>query len=299
MEKTDTLPRIAPQTGPILQVMICAYGRDGIERVAASAHPRVEGVEYLVSWQVKPDETEDPAPKALDRDDFRIFYTISKGLSVNRNTALSQATAPVLLISDDDTDYTEDGLRAVMDSFRTYPDADIIAFRYASACFRKTYPQCSVSLDNPPKGYFVSSIEIAFRRESVQGRIWFNENFGVGAVFPYGEEDIFLKDCLDAGLKGIFVPVTIARHDGTTTSDRNLMLYTRPLTKGAVFLRLHPRQWPLRMLAHAIREYGSWRKGIVPSPLSYCLNWLKGARMARKKKVFPTPDYSSHYTCHG
>ena len=280
---------------PILQVMICTYGQEGLKRVAASSHPKVEGVEYLVCCQLGPDGEDAPAPKALDRDDFKLLTTLTRGLSVNRNIALSQATAPLLLISDDDVDYTEEGLLAIIDAFRAQPDMDILTFRYASASHSKYYPVLRCDLSTPEKGYFVTSFEIAIRREAIQGKIWFNENFGIGAGFPSGEEDIFIKDCLDAGLKGMFVPITIARHDSTTTSERNLMLASRPQTKGAVFLRLHPRQWPLRMIAHALREIPLWRKGLVPSPLAYCLNWLKGVRRAKKEKVFPTTDYSLYY----
>lgn len=285
--------------GPVmLQVMICTYGREGLERVVASAHPKVDGVEYLVCIQEDPGEDESPAPKELDRDDFRLFVTLSKGLSVNRNVALSQATAPLLLISDDDVDYTEAGLLAVINAFNRHKDMDIITFRYVSKSHEKSYPSRECDLAHPEKGYFVTSFEIGLRRKAVQGKIWFNENFGIGATFPSGEEEIFLQDCLDAGLRGIFEPVTVARHDGITTSSRHLMLPSRPQTKGAVFLRLHPNDWLLRMIAHTAREFPNWRKGIVPSPLSYCLNWLKGVRIAQKLKVFPTPDYSLYYQCH-
>lgn len=284
---------------PVLQVMICTYGREGLQRVAKAAHPRMDGVEYLVSWQIRPEEATDSAPKALERPDFRIFSSLTKGLSVNRNIALSRASAPILLISDDDVDYTEDGLQTVIDEFARHKDTDIFTFRYVSASHSKDYPLHKCDLASPEKGYFVTSFEIAFRRHSVQGKVWFNENFGIGAPFPSGEEDVFLRDCLDSGLKGIFIPKTIARHDGTTTSERNLMLPSRPQTKGAVFLRLHPRQWPLRMIAHAIRELPLWRKGLVPSPIAFCRGWLKGVRLARRLKVFPTPDYSLYYPCHG
>lgn len=283
---------------PQLQVLICTYGREGLQRVAKASHPRVEGVEYLVSIQDPEEGKEYTAPKELERDDFKLFVSLTKGLSVNRNIALSQASAPLLLISDDDADYTVEGLKAVVNAFRDNPDADIITFKYASVSSSKPYPDKSMSLANPPKGYFVSSIEIAMRRKSVQGKIWFNENFGIGATFPSGEEDLFLKDCLDRGLNGIFVPETIVRHDSPTTSERNLMLATRPQTKGAVFLHLHARDWGFRMVAHALREIPLWRKGIVPSPFSYCKNWLKGVIMARKLKVFPTPDYSLNYPSH-
>lgn len=274
--------------------MICTYGKDGIERVAAANHPHVDGVEYLVSWQT---DVEVEIPSALSRGDFKILSSPTKGLATNRNIALSHATAPLLLISDDDVLYTKESLQAVIDAFYTHPEADIIAFRYASSANKKYYPFAPVSLSSPPKGYFVSSIEIAFRRDAVKGKIWFNENFGIGAMFPSGEEDVFICDCLDYGLKGIFLPITIARHNDATTSGRNLKLPSRPQTKGAVFLRLHPCDWPLRMIAHAMREIPLWRKGVVPSPLSYCLNWLRGKRKAKKNKVFPTPDYSNKYAC--
>lgn len=279
---------------PELQVMICTYGKDGLQRVANASHPRLEGVEYLVCIQ-NPDSEEIEVPDKLTREDFHLITTQTKGLSVNRNIALSHAKAPLLLISDDDADYTTEGLRTVIDSFNKNPEIDIISFQYDSVSSRKFYPKESVNISHPPKGYYISSIEIAMRRESVQGKIWFNENFGIGAIFPSGEEDLFVKDCLDRGLKGIFIPKTIVRHDGTTTSERNNMLPTRPQTKGAVFLRLHPHQWLMRMIAHAIREIPLWRKGIVPSPLSYCINWLKGAAKAKKAHVFPTPDYSLKY----
>lgn len=282
-------------TNPTLQVLICTYGAEGIARVAASVHPAVSGVGYLVSWQTDGDTS---LPESLDRPDFRIMVSTTKGLSVNRNIALSLASAPLILISDDDVDYTEEGLKDVIEAFSKHPGIDIITFRYASASHTKFYPSAPCGLAHPAKGYFVTSFEIAFRRESVQGRLWFNENFGIGAIFPSGEEDVFLRDCLDTGLKGLFLPITIAHHDSTTTSERNLMLASRPQTKGAVFLRLHPRDWPLRMIAHALREIPLWRKGQVPSPLSYCLNWLKGVRMARKMKIFPTPDYSLFYPYH-
>lgn len=297
MGKSKEIP--AEMTGrPRLQVLICTYGHQGLLRLAAASHPEMEGVEYLISYQKTDNDVDFPLPKELERKDFRIITSYTKGLSANRNIALSRASAPLLLISDDDVDYSEEGLMAVIDTFRRHEEADVIAFRYASVSYKKHYPPEAYDLSYPQKGHYVASIEIALRNDPIKRRIWFNENFGIGAKFPSGEEDIFLRDCLDAGLKAIYEPVTIACHDGPTTSRRNLMLSSRPLTKGAVFLRLHPISWPLRMTAHAIREFSLWRKGLVPSPLSFCHNWIKGARMAKKLNVFPTPDYSYKFTGH-
>lgn len=278
-----------------LQVMICTYGEEGINRIARCEHPQVKGMEYLVSWQ-KSDGL--PVPAALIRDDFKIIRTDTVGLSRNRNNALAHATADILLISDDDVDYYEDGLKAIIKAFSDNPEMDIATFCYESKTSKKSYPLKSINLKNPPKGYFISSIEIAFRRGPIQNKIWFNENFGVGALFPSGEEDIFLRDCMNLQLNGLYFPITIARHDGSTTSERNLMEASRPQTKGAVFLHTHPASWPLRMLIHALREIPLWKKGLVPNPFSYCYNWLKGVGKAKENKVFTTPIHSIKYFGH-
>ena len=278
-----------------LQVLICTFGADGIERVASSAHPLLTGVEYIVSWH---HAGTTPLPESLRRPDFKVYATDSTGLARNRNHALSKATAPLLLLSDDDVAYTAEGLQRVIDAFDSHPDCELLTFRYESVSGSKHYPDSPFRLDNPPKGYFASSIEIAFRRREAGKIIWFNEHFGIGADFPSGEEDIFIRDCLDAGLRGMFVPATVARHDDATTSGRNLMLPSRPLTKGAVFLRLHPRTWIARMMAHALREIPLWRQGKAPSPLSFCANWIKGVNRAKRLKTFPTPAPTSKTSGH-
>lgn len=278
-----------------LQVLVCTFGADGIRRVASSAHPRLDGVEYIVSWQ---QAGPTPLPESLRRPDFKVYATDSTGLARNRNHALTKATAPLLLLSDDDVAYTAEGLQRVIDAFDSHPDCDLLTFRYESASGTKHYPGSPFPLNAPPKGYFASSIEIAFRRREPGKTIWFNEHFGIGADFPSGEEDIFIRDCLDAGMKGMFVPATVARHDGATTSGRNLMLSSRPLTKGAVFLRLHPRSWFARMIAHALREIPLWRQRKAPSPLSFCANWIKGVNRARRLKAFPTAASASKPSGH-
>lgn len=270
---------------PKLQVLICACGADGLNRIARSHHPAVERVEYLVSWQTGDADVSD-IPASLRRPDMKIYPSSTKGLSVNRNLSIEKSTAPLLLIGDDDVSYSKEGLEAVIDAFGSHPDCDLLAFRYRSDSHPRYYPDCECSVFDTPKGYFVCSIEIAFRRSSVKDRIRFNENFGIGAIFPSGEEDIFLSDCKKRGLKGVHIPVEIECHEGPTTSDRYLMSASRPMTKGAVLLRLHPVSWPARMIVHAMREIEPWRNGLVPSPLSFVGNWLRGVYTALRLKVF-------------
>ncbi len=60
----------------------------------------------------------------------------------------------------------------------------------------------------------VVSFGITFRRESVkEAGVVFDERFGLGAKYVSGEENIFLKDCLNAGLKVIHVDEAIVQHE--------------------------------------------------------------------------------------
>lgn len=259
-----------------LQVLICSYGEAGIHRIAAGEHPAVEGVEYLVSWQT---DTEVPIPAELERPDFRVFIHRDKGLSRNRNHALGHSSAPLLLLADDDLHYTREGLLAVINAFKKYPEADLLTFRHSSDAGQQLYPEADCPLAEVPRGYFPISFEIAFRREKVVGRFSFNPHFGVGsAIFGSGEEDMFYHSMLRSGLCGRFVASTICFHPGPTTafrSDPDAMTED----KGGVFLYLHPIAWPAYMLSHALRAPRGKR-------LSYCRHWLRGMRKARRLRVF-------------
>ena len=89
-----------------LQVLICTIGAEGIRRVVESSHPEVEGVEYLVSWQL-PDGDMDVPEALVVRDDVKVCKVNSRGICRNRNNAVRCATAPLCLMSDDDVCYNE------------------------------------------------------------------------------------------------------------------------------------------------------------------------------------------------
>lgn len=270
-----------------LQVLICTFGPDGIRRVAECRHPQVDGVEYIVSWQLPEGEPE--IPPCLDRSDFRIFPSKTRGLSANRNLAFSHATAPLLLISDDDVEYTQEQLLAVIDAFAQNTDCDFICFRYESDPCQKQYPEATFSFsERPPKGYYVSSIEIALRGRVLSANasngkpsITFNENFGIGAPFGCGEEEILIHDMIRAGLKGKFIPRTICRHDAPTTATKENGGKEFIQTKGAMIGYLHPATWPLRMLAHSLRQATGFKGRLL-----YIRHWLSGFMKARRAGVY-------------
>lgn len=262
-----------------LQVLICTYGSDGLQRLLQSIHPRVEGVGYLVAWQNP--ETSGPMPEKLRRDDFEIVTSATRGLSRNRNIALAAARGEILLIADDDVSYTPAQLCSVIEAFGSYPEEDILTFRYVSENAPKRYPDHTFPLDHPAKGYYPTSFEIAIRRSSLPPDLRFDENFGIGALFPCGEEDLFLLEARRRGLRERFLPITICRHDGDTTAARILHSEGFVMTRGAVVPQLYPLTWPLRMLLLACRESDP---SVGMGRMRYIRTWLKGLRKCRQIK---------------
>lgn len=266
-----TQPEIETQ----LQILICTIGEEGIRRVCRSNHPRIKGAEYLVAWQ-QPDG-EMPVPEQLKRDDFRILIHKTHGVSVNRNFAIDALTAPLAVMSDDDVSFDKDEILGVIEAFRQRPEMDLATFRYHSESFQKNYSENEFDLRHQEKGYYVSCIEIAFRTDSVKGKIRFNEHFGFSTDFYGGEEGIFLHDALKAGLDCRYIPQFLCRHDGSSTGQRDRLSPKMIETKGAQFKIYYPWTWPLRMLAHLWRER---RNGI--SAGKYLNHWIRGVTKARK-----------------
>lgn len=265
---------------PILQILISTMGSEGIERIASLPHPCMDGVEYIVSWQ---SPRMDSIPESLlCRRDFRIFPTDSRGLGANRRDALSHATAPFLLISDDDLSYEAEDLRRVIDAFRRYPECAFLTFRYKSPDSPREYPEKEFDFRNPPKGYFVTSFEIGINRRTILeaghgGReLRFDPRFGIGAEFCAGEEDMMLADLMRAGHKGRFLPLDVATHTGPTTGMRRHHDPEYLKCKGAVISYIHPSDWPLRMLLNA------WRARNDISIPAYCRHWLRGVKARRR-----------------
>ena len=245
-----------------LEILICTID-DGINRVAEMLMPRREDVGYLVSWQLR-DARDAQLPESLERDDVRVVRLEGRGLSRNRNHAIDNAQGDICLIADDDLKYYAYNLGRVIECFEHNQQLDFATFRYDSAADKKIYPSQEFDLKRFPKGYYVTSFELAFRRTSVQGRLRFDEHFGLGAeVLKAGEENVFVHDALVMGLRGRFFPITIAIHNHPTTGvsragERGVIM------ANAAYLQVaykHNYKW-LRAVLMAWRSH---RRGKVPS----------------------------------
>lgn len=158
-----------------------------------------------------------------DKEDYEEFENnekkikfISKkerGLSRSRNLALDNATGDVCIIADDDVVYQDGYEKMVKKAYEEIPQADIIVFDIAY----EDIPEKSWKFgkEKLQMGYRralqVNSVRITFKLNAIKNKnIRFNTLFGAGSIYNHGEENIFIKECLDKGLKIYYYPKTIA-----------------------------------------------------------------------------------------
>lgn len=137
------------------------------------------------------------------------------GLSKSRNLALKNCTTAIAIIADDDVVYKSDCMMIFLEAIQQRPDLALYAFK--SCDFndrdRKKYPNSIFNFSLPLNKFKPSSIEIMLNIDLVKSKnLKFNENFGLGAYYPVGEEEVFLIGLLKADLKAIFFPKTVVKH---------------------------------------------------------------------------------------
>lgn len=186
--------------------------------------PQRGDVSYIVSVQYDGEMLPSLSLPELERDDVSIHFLKGYGLCRNRNNALRLADGDIALIADDDLRYKPEYFDTVLRVFGENEGLDVALFKMmcdSNGKEPKPYPE--VCTDFPVKGcrgYYPSSAEMAFRVATVRERVCFDERFGLGAdILNCGEEDVFLKDCSDAGLSVMFFPYFVTEHAGASTGE--------------------------------------------------------------------------------
>ncbi len=143
-----------------------------------------------------------------------LFSTKERGLSRSRNEALRQARSgsfdDICIFCDNDCVYEDSAATLIEEAFERNPLADILVF-----FIRRPERQAPVQKKEGPLSYVgamkIFSPEIAFRRSSLlKNGLSMDENFGAGARYMMGEENIFLFEAKKRGMKVMYVPVQIA-----------------------------------------------------------------------------------------
>ena len=134
----------------------------------------------------------------------KMITTATRGVGLNRNIALLAADGDILLFADDDMVYEDDMPQMVTSAFRDHPEADVLIFgiditKDGRITERRRLKNRRIRLWNAMR---YGAVRIAVRRQALlRHNIMFHQMFGGGCPFSAGEDSLFLKACLDHGLK--------------------------------------------------------------------------------------------------
>lgn len=211
-----------------LDILICSINK-GIVRIEDVLLPPHPHIRYIVSYQYTDERYMDLIPKSLkSRSDVSLFIYKGQGLSANRNLALERSTSELVMFADDDTHVSTDLLETAERTFRHDPNLDVAFFCASTYTGKplKNYPAEEMDITSLPETYSISTIEMIFRRSRVQGKVRFDERFGLGTKFlTCGEEEIWMHDALRAKLRMRYFPVKIVE---TSTMLKKSLIYVDP-----------------------------------------------------------------------
>lgn len=245
----------------MLEVLICTID-EGIENVPSVLLPPRSNVCYLVSWQHAKMNSRELPVCLCERTDVRVFHLLGKGLSANRNHALSKAKGDVLLIADDDVSYRPEYFDNIMKAFELHPEASIICFQAIDEAGKamRVYSANAYKYEERPYGSYVCSWEIALRNRPDIPR--FDERFGLGSSYlACGEEEIFVEMAARQGLSVWYEPIPIVRTNRQTTGMKFSVSPAVQRSKGAVLYVIHGF-WGavMRCVKYALLMPGTFQK---------------------------------------
>lgn len=240
-----------------LDLALVTYQPQGIIRVSNQKLPQVEGVRYVVSWQQHHDA---PIPSDIaSRPDIIVHRFDGKGIASNRNNAIAHCSGDIILFADDDIIYTHQGLTYVINVFEDNHNLALATFKSVndSDC---CYPLNETQLySHLPKGYYITSFEIAFRRATC-GALRCHPKLGLGSPELHGGEDeVFLMNAIKHGYDCRFFPLTICTHDHPSTGTKMNPTDGNLRASGCVIALYYPWTSPLRIPLKAWRLYKSGR----------------------------------------
>lgn len=137
--------------------------------------------------------------------------TKDRGLSRSRNMAIANvSTNTICLLCDDDEILENDYESKILEGYKKYPDADVIAYSINWNKFQKKCSTETYRLDFR-KILKVCSTQITFKSQSIiDNKISFDEKLGSGTGNGGGEENKFMLDCRRAKLNMYYYPNVIA-----------------------------------------------------------------------------------------
>lgn len=125
-----------------------------------------------------------------------------KGVGLSRNSALMRAEGDIVLFSDEDVVYDKGYEKRILEAFEQHPEADFLLFNVRVGEARATYYTKEYHRVHVWNAGRYPTYAFAVRRAKLHAsHIAFSLLFGGGAKYSNGEDSLFLRDCLKAGLR--------------------------------------------------------------------------------------------------
>ena len=195
----------------------------------------------------------------IDKQGNYIMYSYNeKGVSKSRNRLLEHATGDIEVITDDDITFFDDAIKNIEKAYEDDPSADIIIFNLKRGDqilgSNKSFKYKKLALMS------VCSCQITFRRKSIEDiNLRFDEHFGIKAPFVCGEENIFLSDAYNKGLKIKHVPIVVNSHPEEETTGE-IWNEIGVVSRGALMYRLFPHTYFMYLWYFVITKHKYYKK---------------------------------------
>lgn len=142
--------------------------------------------------------------------EIHVLYRNERGVGASRNLALENSSQDICIFSDEDIVYEKGYAQRIEEEFAAHPEADGLLFQVEVDPARRTYRNDSFG----PVGKYncgrYPAYSMAFRTDRLQeSGATFSLLFGGGAPYSNGEDSLFIRDCLKAGMKLYKTPVRI------------------------------------------------------------------------------------------
>lgn len=207
----------------------------------------------------------------------RVISMKERGLSKSRNYALRNSIGDICVVADDDFYYLTDCVESILTAYDKLHNAGMITFQtisFQTKKLRKRYKN-KVYQYNFLSVMHVSSSDITFRRSQIINKnITFNEEFGLGSSNIAGEDNIFVRDCYNSGIKIYGYPKVILATPEETTGTK-MIFY--PELRGKIIKKLYPNYFIFLILCivSSFRHYKDY--SVKYSLFSYLFKLIKGS----------------------
>lgn len=199
-----------------------------------------------------------------DRNSVEVFFqgsrkitylnTNERGVGRNRNLVLQNSSADYCVFADDDMRFLDGYPETAEKAIGECPDGDIFIFNL----YEKNPKRYQIQEIHRVQWYnyarYGAARLVVRRQKLVDAGIQFSLLFGGGARYGSGEDTIFLKECIQKGLKVYAVPYFLAEIDQSASSTW-FQGYTAKFfqDKGALYACLYRILWPAYIFRYLIR----------------------------------------------